>query len=114
MNLIKVGTCLFAYIVSIWGGSWFVKKILGKYNLPEEGLKGAGEIIGKLERILILSFIFLDQYLAITIVLTAKSIARFEGLKKRNFAEYYLIGTFSSILFALFLGLIVKWILTLI
>jgi len=63
-------------------------------------------MIGILERMLILTFVFLNQYATIALILTAKSIARFEGLKKREFAEYYLIGTLSSILFAILTGIV--------
>jgi predicted DNA-binding protein YlxM (UPF0122 family) len=64
-----------------------------------------------LERIFVLTLVLYEQYTAIILVLAAKSIARFEDLKRREFAEYYLIGTFSSMLFALFVGLATVWLL---
>jgi len=45
--------------------------------------------------------------------LAAKSIARFQELKERKFAEYYLIGTLSSILFAMLVGIFASWLLSL-
>ena len=45
------------------------------------------------------------------LIFAAKSIARFEDLKKREFAEYYLIGTLSSILLAMLLGILARWLL---
>lgn len=59
-----------------------------------------------------LTFILFNQYVAISIIVAAKSIARFEELKDRRFAEYYLIGTLSSILFATIIGAITSWILS--
>lgn len=47
----------------------------------------------------------LGQYSAIAFVFAAKSIVRFGETKERKFAEYYLIGTMSSILFALLTGI---------
>lgn len=66
-------------------------------------------IIGIFERFITLTFVLLGQYPAIAFIFAAKSIARFEELKNREFAEYYLIGTFSSISFAIFWGEIMKW-----
>ncbi|WP_164995797.1 MULTISPECIES: hypothetical protein [Thermoanaerobacter] len=39
------------------------------------------------------------------------SIARYKELDDKNFAEYYLIGTMSSMLIAIFGGLLIKAIL---
>lgn len=60
----------------------------------------AGAIIGILERILTLMLISVYAYAGIGLILTAKSIARYDKISKNpQFAEYYLIGTLSSILF---------------
>ncbi len=39
------------------------------------------------------------------ILVAAKSIARFDELKDRRFSEYYLIGTLTSLLIAVIVGL---------
>lgn len=103
---------LLSYTAAILLGHVFVKILLRRYRLSEEkGFKGAGALIGVLERIFTLTFVLLGEYTALALIFTAKSIARFEGLKDRQFAEYYLIGTLSSILFALLVGLATKGIL---
>lgn len=62
----------------------------------------AGRFIGTLERIIILIFLSIGQYSAIGLVLTAKSIARYERIsKEKKFAEYYLLGTLLSTLYAI-------------
>lgn len=59
--------------------------------------KNAGRFIGTIERIIILIFISIQQYSAIGLVLTAKSIARYDKIAKEpEFAEYYLLGTLLS------------------
>lgn len=59
--------------------------------------RNAGRFIGTLERAIILMFIFLRQYSAIGLVLTAKSIARYNKIAEdEGFAEYYLLGTLMS------------------
>ncbi len=70
--------------------------------------KDAGQFIGVLERIIISIFLLLNQYGAIGLVLTAKSIARFKQLEDKNFAEKYLIGTLLSFVIALILSIMVR------
>lgn len=102
---------LASYVLAVVLGHLIVVEILKKYRVPETGLKGAGAAIGVLERILTLTLILIGEYTAIAVVFTAKSITRFEELKNREFAEYYLIGTLSSLLFSTIIGLLTKWLL---
>lgn len=67
---------------------------------------GRGRAIGILERWLILTLLLVGQWGVIGFVLAAKSIARFDQLKEQTFAEYYLIGTLLSVLFAIGTGLL--------
>ena len=104
---------LLAYLVVIFGGSYFVGHFLNPYKSPETnsdstGLQGVGKKIGKVERAIILTLALLGEFGAISFVFVAKSMARFEQLKKRQFAEYYLLGTLLSILFALFIALVLQ------
>lgn len=56
-----------------------------------------GRVIGTVERIIMLILIYMNQYSAIGLVLTAKSIARYDRISKdEKFAEYYLLGTLIS------------------
>lgn len=62
----------------------------------------AGQAIGNLERILFVLCLYFNVYTAAGLILTAKSIARYDKISKEpEFAEYYLLGTLSSILFAI-------------
>lgn len=49
--------------------------------------------------------ILLGQWGALMLLVAAKSIARFDELKERAFAEYYLVGTLASLLVAVGTGL---------
>jgi len=63
----------------------------------KESINSAGRFIGTVERIIMLIFLSIEQYSAIGLVLTAKSIARYDKIsKEKNFAEYYLLGTLIS------------------
>ncbi len=79
-----------------------IQKILVIYKpvQKEEAIKkdnNAGRFIGTIERIIMLLLISIGQYAAIGLVLTAKSIARYDRIaKEKDFAEYYLLGTLMS------------------
>lgn len=69
--------------------------------------KKTGRLIGTLERIIMTIFISLGQYSAVGLVLTAKSIARFDKISKdQAFAEYYLLGTLISSICAISVSIV--------
>jgi hypothetical protein len=73
----------------------------------EKGV-AAGKYIGILERTLILILAATGNISAIGVVFAAKSIARFSELSKKQFAEYYLVGTLLSFLLALAGGMAIS------
>jgi len=103
----KIAVIILAYITVSVIGAYLIKLMLRRYEneLETGGLKGAGMAIGMIERIIVLTFVLFNQYTAITIIFAAKSIARFNELKDRKMAEYYLIGTLLSIAFAMIVGI---------
>lgn len=53
-------------------------------------------------------FISLEQYSAVGLVLTAKSIARYDRItKEQDFAEYYLLGTLLSTIYAVSVSVLI-------
>ncbi|MCD6422561.1 MAG: hypothetical protein J7L42_00375 [Elusimicrobia bacterium] len=114
MEIKRILVIVFFYVFTLGMGHLFVSlicKSLNFYTGAQSGIKHAGMIIGIFERFLILTFVLLNQYMAMGLIFTAKSIARFEDLKKREFSEYYLVGTLASFSFAVVCGLILKWLL---
>lgn len=76
----------------------------------EGSLKRAGTLIGYLERVLILTFVLLQQWEGIGFLLTAKSILRFNDIKsaeQRSLSEYVLLGTLVSFTVSIAVGLAV-------
>lgn len=81
-----------------------ILKELKDEDTVDSGTKGiapsdmkAGRKIGSIERLIMLLFIAMNQYTAMGMVLTAKSIARYDQItREQTFAEYYLIGTLLS------------------
>lgn len=74
----------------------------------EHGNFHSGELIGWLERGLILVFVIMSQYEAIGFLIAAKSILRFsEASKGDEKSEYVLTGSLLSLANALCLGILV-------
>lgn len=76
-----------------------------------KGLKNAGKWIGMIERILVLTFILINQFAAVGFLLAAKSIFRFgdlTGKKDRKLTEYVLIGTLLSFSITILIGIIIQ------
>lgn len=70
-----------------------------------EGLKGAGQTIGLLERGLIFALVLLGQPEGVGLLMAAKSILRFGAVKDdRALSEYVIIGTLASFGWALIAG----------
>ena len=71
-------------------------------------LRSRGKLIGYIERLLVISLTMVGAYPSIAFIIAAKSIARFKQLDDRNWAEYFLLGTLTSIFLGLMLGLLAK------
>ena len=82
-----------------------IKQLVNKYKPREDTLfntSKTGALIGSLERMIMLLMLSVGQYAAIGLVLTAKSVARYNKIAEdKNFAEYYLLGTLLSVLYAI-------------
>lgn len=83
-------------------GSELVRLIMKHFypesnNIQSDNDPGLGRVIGKFERTIILILGFMGWSIAIGLVITAKTLARFESFKEEGFVGKFLIGTFSSI-----------------
>lgn len=78
-----------------------------------KSLVSAGKVIGMVERVLILTFVLLNQFSGVGFLLAAKSVFRFGDLKEKNdhkMTEYVMLGTLLSVTITLFIGLITLYI----
>jgi hypothetical protein len=74
-----------------------------------KSLVSAGKVIGMVERVLILTFVLLNQFSGVGFLLAAKSVFRFGDLKEKNdhkMTEYVMLGTLLSVTITLFVGII--------
>ncbi len=94
-----------------WRPANFLIRSILQYNqvyIPSDpNTFHAGQLIGILERWLILVFILIGHYEVIGFLIAAKSIIRF-GDHDRDKTEYFLAGTLLSIAIAVGCGLMVK------
>ncbi len=114
MSKLSIASWFLALLIIHKPANIAISKLISKYK-PEisqdEGVKdnNAGRFIGTIERIIILIFISIGQYSAIGLVLTAKSIARYDRIsKEKDFAEYYLLGTLISTLVVIVISFLIK------
>lgn len=78
------------------------------------GLKDAGRFIGILERVMIVSFVLIQQYALIGFLIAAKSVLRYSAIKTnydRKRVEYILIGTLLSFSIAIITAILTLWII---
>lgn len=104
---------LSVYILVAFGGAVLIRFALdhvfpGSAASDQDQGVTAGKYIGILERTLILTLTATGNIAAIGVVFAAKSIARFSELSKKQFAEYYLVGTLLSFLLALAGGMALR------
>jgi len=107
------------YILVVFACGWLNRLLLQSWTpdeslplQPLSGLADAGLRIGWLERFVLLSAFLAEAWAAVGLVLAAKSVFRFEDLRKgRRHAEYFLIGTLLSLSQVVLLGALLKLIL---
>jgi len=114
---------LSAYLFLLKPTSIIIGSILKKYTYPvttnqqahnqstPQGLTAGGEIIGYLERALILTFMIQGELTVIGFILAAKSILRFGDLSKekdRHLTEYVLLGSLLSVSITAFVGILLN------
>lgn len=94
------------YTTALFGGAILIQKTLHwlTEKAPTEDGR-LGRVVGILERLILLTLVAVEALPALGFILAAKSIARYQELNNRDFAEYYLVGTLASFSLAFFTGL---------
>ncbi len=85
-----------------------LESMSSQINTDHKSLPNAGKYIGIIERLFVLVFIIIGRWDAIGLLITAKSVFRFNDLKESNnrkLTEYILIGTLVSFGLAIIAGL---------
>jgi len=110
--LLLIAVILVSYVSSI-----IMRMFMCRWQFAEndenDSLKNAGKYIGILERLFVFCFIVLNQWQAIGLLITAKSVFRFSDLsraKDRKLTEYILVGTLLSFGLAILTGLMYQYV----
>ncbi len=86
-----------------------LERMSDQIETDHKSLPNAGKYIGIMERLFVLAFILLGRWEAIGLLITAKSVFRFNDLKESNsrkLTEYILIGTLVSFGLAILTGIL--------
>ncbi|MBB1469040.1 DUF3307 domain-containing protein [Pseudoalteromonas sp. SG41-5] len=106
---------LCGYLLVLSPSAVFIRMMLERLTTgfsSTGSLPAAGQSIGMLERVLMLTFILLDQLAGVGFLLAAKSVFRFGDLrasKDKKLTEYVMLGTLLSVTVTLFIGLAVNY-----
>lgn len=97
-------------IATVWAGGYAVRDLMAGLRLPVDPAKDpslplGGQLIGRLERLMILMLLLANQPDGIGLLIAAKSILRFNELARdasdRRASEYVIIGTLASFAWAI-------------
>ncbi len=69
----------------------------------------AGRYIGALERLIIMVGLIIGSWDILVAVIALKTVARYQELDKKIEAEYFLVGSLSSILWAIAMTSCISW-----
>jgi hypothetical protein len=116
-----IGLMVLGYVVVIWPVGYLIrfatqsitKRVNETQGNSEENIEHGGKLIGQFERIIILTFVLLQQYEAIGFLITGKSIIRFAQRDENLRSEYVLVGTMMSYAFSILIGVLINWLITL-
>jgi hypothetical protein len=95
------------YLAAVFGGAVLITRVLAWLTEQphQEKERRLSNAIGIMERLILITLVVADAIGAMGFVLAAKSLARYQELNNREFAEYYLVGTLTSFSLALLAGL---------
>lgn len=114
LSTIKFWAIALAYILMLKPTSILLCMFLDKWapvSPNTQSLPNAGQWIGYIERILILTFVLIGSFEGVGFLLAAKSVFRFGELNKAKeirTTEYVLIGTLASFTIAILTGIAVS------
>ena len=97
-----VGLFLLTYV-----GNWVCRKVFKITGLEAATAEevppthNAGRLIGILERLILATGVVVHSWEILAAVIALKTVARFQKLDQREFAEYFLVGSLLSILWTM-------------
>lgn len=114
MELEKVVIVILGYILTILISTLVVRLSTGFLHKSKEKKRkksffDVGFFVGLFEDVIIITFVLLNQFMALALVFTAKTIVRASDIKEKP--EYYLVGTLANFSTALLCALLIKFLI---
>ncbi len=106
VELIRVWVIVIAFLLVLRPGGMLVGSVIRSWRKDmdtseEGGLDHAGRLIGYVERVMIVTFILVNEYTAIGFLIAAKGLFRINDSKR---SEYIIVGTMVSFAIAVLIG----------
>lgn len=112
MNIIEITILIGGYLLLLSTSGIVLNNILTK--ISDEPLnqkisketRDIGFVIGKCENLLILTFMILNAYTALTLIFAAKAIIRKEDIGKNSL--FFFAGTMINVTYSIIIGVVLK------
>lgn len=106
----KIATIVVGYLVYIfvvtailsWILNWFNQTYGSRSLQPKEAR--LGRLIGIMEGLTIITLVLLEQYTALSLIMTAKTISRSKNIEENP--AFYLFGTLLNLLVSILYGIL--------
>jgi hypothetical protein len=107
----QIGFYACAFLALTLVGNLFIRTLLTLFKVrpfrDEDEPSAAGALIGSLERIIIATGILAGSWEVLVAVVALKTVARYKEIDDRREAEYFLVGSLASLLWALAISMVV-------
>jgi len=104
---------LIAYTLTVSLSGVFVRTCfsMAKVSLDHNGEReSVGEVIGKLENVLVLTIVMVEAYTALALIFAAKNIVRLYKQDEKSI-NYYILGTLANFTWSLVMAMLAKFVI---
>lgn len=104
---------LIAYTLTVSLSGVFVRTCfsMAKVSLDHNGEReSVGEVIGKLENVLVLTIVMVEAYTALALIFAAKNIVRIDKQDEKSI-NYYILGTLANFTWSLVMAMLAKFVI---
>ncbi len=115
MSIIEITILLAGYIILLATSGKVVNYTLSSISAQpmsttiSKEVRDTGFVVGKCENLLIMTFMILNAYTALSLVFAAKALVRSDDMRKNSL--FFLAGTMINVTYSILAGLVIKLIL---
>lgn len=101
-----------ACFLTVWLSGNVVRRCFDKAGVPVVNDKSerVGDVIGKLENVLVLTIVMVEAYTALALIFAAKNIVRIEKNDEKSI-NYYILGTLANFTWSLVMAMLAKFVI---